>query len=341
MKHRGREPKGKDKVQFSERELEAQVRDANPLNDVLFKYLFASKENKENLIRLLNDVLGPERRIVDVESLDRENDPRRYEGRASFLDVLARSDDGRVFHVEVQLSDEGNFFERVTYYAACSLSDQLSIGEDYDCLRPVVFISILKYELFLDKPEAWRSVHRILDVENHCSYNDLLEFQFFELPKLKLLFGVGKVERSEETGLERLLRYLGRIGGEGEMERLAEQDPGIERLRKGERSFFRTPGNLASYRMQERAEIDYLNAKRRAENRVRAAEEEALAKGLAEGLAKGLAKGLEEGRAEGSLETLFSLVQDGLLSAGQASARSGMTEEEFAARMSQGGKRSR
>lgn len=125
------------------------------------------------------------------------------------------------------------------------------------------------------------------------------------------------------------------------MERLAEQDPGIERLRKGERSFFRTPGNLASYRMQERAEIDYLNAKRRAENRVRAAEEEALAKGLAEGLAKGLAKGLEEGRAEGSLETLFSLVQDGLLSAGQASARSGMTEEEFAARMSQGGKRSR
>ena len=93
--------------------------------------LFRS-ENKENLIRLLNDVLGPERRIVDVESLDRENDPRRYEGRASFLDVLARSDDGRIFHVEVQLSDEGNFFERVTYYAACSLSDQLSKGEDYD-----------------------------------------------------------------------------------------------------------------------------------------------------------------------------------------------------------------
>ena len=117
MKHREQGPKGKDKIQFSEQEIEAQVRDANPLNDVLFKYLFASKENKENLIRLLNDVLGPERRIVDVESLDRENDPRRYEGRASFLDVLARSDDGRIFHVEVQLSDEGNFFERVTYYA--------------------------------------------------------------------------------------------------------------------------------------------------------------------------------------------------------------------------------
>lgn len=97
---------------LTEEELEAQVRRANPLNDVLFKYLFASEENKENLMRLLNDVLGPERRVVDVEYLDRGNDPRRDEGRASFLDVLARSEDGRVFHVEVQLLNEGYFFER-------------------------------------------------------------------------------------------------------------------------------------------------------------------------------------------------------------------------------------
>lgn len=75
---------------MAEEELEAWVREANPLNDALFKYLFASKENKENLLRLLNDTLGPERRIVDVEYLDRENDPGRYQGRASFLDVLAR-----------------------------------------------------------------------------------------------------------------------------------------------------------------------------------------------------------------------------------------------------------
>ena len=51
---------------LTEEELEAQVRRANPLNDVLFKYLFASEENKENLMRLLNDVLGFfERKLVD------------------------------------------------------------------------------------------------------------------------------------------------------------------------------------------------------------------------------------------------------------------------------------
>ena len=204
----------KEKPCVEERELDESIRRANPLNDVLFKYLFASKDNKGNLLRLLNDVLGPERRIMDVEYLDRENDPRRYDGHASFLDVLARSCDGRIFHVEVQLLDEGYFFERVTYYAACSLADQLSKGDDYDQLRPVIFVSILRYVLFPNRPDIWRSLHRVLDLEDHRCYSDLLEFQFFELPKLKRLFEAGNLVTAEETGLERLLRYLGRIGGD-------------------------------------------------------------------------------------------------------------------------------
>lgn len=108
------------------------------------------------------------------------------------------------------------------------------------------------------------------------------------------------------------------------MERLAEQDPGIEQLRRGEQSFFRIPGNLALYRMRERAETDYRNAFKYAE-----------AKGRSEGEARGEARGRAEGRAEGGLEMLFSLVRDGLLSMEKASARAGMTESEFAARMKQ------
>lgn len=69
----------------------------NPLNDILFKYLFAAKENRANLLRLLNDVLGPKRRVSGVECLDRESDPPRFGGHTSFLDVLARSRDGRIF----------------------------------------------------------------------------------------------------------------------------------------------------------------------------------------------------------------------------------------------------
>ena len=70
------------------------------------------------------------------------------------------------------------------------------------------------------------------------------------------------------------------------MERLVEQDAGIGQLRRGEQSFFRMPGNLASYRMRERAETDYRNAFKYATAKGRA---EGEAKGRAEGEAKGIA----------------------------------------------------
>ena len=85
------------------------------------------------------------------------------------------------------------------------------------------------------------------------------------------------------------------------MERLVEQDPWLGQLRKGEQSFFRMPGNLASYRMRERAETDYRNAFKYA-----------TAKGRAEGMAQGRAEGKAEGKAEGRVETARNLLQMGL-----------------------------
>ena len=77
------------------------------------------------------------------------------------------------------------------------------------------------------------------------------------------------------------------------MERLVEQDPGIGQLRRGEQSFFRMPGNLASYRMRERAETDYRNAFKYA-------------------TAKGMAQGEAEGMAQGRADTARRMLARGL-----------------------------
>ena len=50
------------------------------------------------------------------------------------------------------------------------------------------------------------------------------------------------------------------------------------------------------------------------------------------GIEKGLEKGREEGLEKGAIQTLWSLVKDGLLSLEVASARAGLTEKEFQAR---------
>ena len=85
------------------------------------------------------------------------------------------------------------------------------------------------------------------------------------------------------------------------MERLVEQDAGIGQLRRGEQSFFRMPGNLASYRMRERAETDYRNAFKYA-----------TAKGMAKGMAEGEAKGRAEGMAQGRADTARRMLARGL-----------------------------
>jgi len=64
--------------------------------------------------------------------------------------------------------------------------------------------------------------------------------------------------------------------------------------------------------------------------------EKGLEKGREEGLEKGREEGLEKGREEGlekgAIQTLWSLVKDGLLTLEVASARAGLTEKEFQAR---------
>ena len=103
------------------------------------------------------------------------------------------------------------------------------------------------------------------------------------------------------------------------MERLVEQDAGIGQLRRGEQSFFRMPGNLASYRMRERAETDYRNAFKYA-----------TAKGMAEGMAQGRAEGMAQGRAEGRAEAARNLLRMGL-ELSQISEATGLSPEEIEA----------
>ena len=93
------------------------------------------------------------------------------------------------------------------------------------------------------------------------------------------------------------------------MERLVEQDAGIGQLRRGEQSFFRMPGNLASYRMRERAETDYRNAFKYATAKGMA---QGRAEGEAKGRAEGEAKGRAEGEAKGRADTVRRMLAHGL-----------------------------
>ena len=180
-----------------------------------------------------------------------------------------------------------------------------------------ISLNLLDFELFPEERECRSSYSIRNDASGRLLCEDL-QIVYFELPKDRRERRMGRRPRNR---LERWLCYLDGMRGD-EMDRIAATEPGIGTALDLERERLAYIVNLMEFWDEED-----ISGRR---------EEEALAKGRAEGRAEGRVEGRVEGRAEGSLETLFSLVRDGLLSVAQASGRLGMTEEEFASRMSQG-----
>ena len=255
------------------------------LSDRFFKYLFATEEHKDLLIAFLNEVLldidpeGSVRRIEDVRYGDRESLPLRRDAKLPRFDVIATSEDGRIFHVEVQIARDRHFLERSLYYTATTYFLQLKQGEEYGDLAPVIFVGLLDFQIFPslsggeDKSEDYHTLHRILDVRNHRWEMRGMEFHFLELPKIR------RRRAGSRTGLERLLSYLGNIGGEKAMQELAQADPRVERMMQLESLFTKDPNLLRDYFFSRRDRVDYERARQDS---------------FAEGEAKGRAECVEE-----------------------------------------------
>ena len=250
---------------------------------------------------------------------DRESSPLHREAKLPRFDVVARAEDGRVFHIEVQVAKDPYFLERSLYYAAMSYSMQLKKGGEYHALSPVIFVGLLDFEVFpsVAGDEDYHSLHRILDVRDHRWAMKGMEFHFLELPKLR------RRRVGPRTGLERLLSYLGNVGGEPAMQELAQADSRVERMMQLESLFTRDPDLLRDYFIDLRDRLDY-------ENSFKWARADGLEQGRAEGEARGRAEGEARGRAEGRVETARNLLRMGL-EVSKISEATGLSPDEIEA----------
>ncbi len=83
----------------------------NRTNDYLFKRIFSSEEV---LLGFLNAVFKPPvgKELVKVNLLDREIDPKHVLDRGARLDILARTEEGALVNIEVQVANEYNIDKR-------------------------------------------------------------------------------------------------------------------------------------------------------------------------------------------------------------------------------------
>jgi predicted transposase/invertase (TIGR01784 family) len=165
--------------------LQAMTTFINPKTDFAFKKIFGSKKSKDILISFLDAILyNAEGTILDLEILDPYQAPRIKGMKDSYLDVKATITDNKTVIIEMQVLNVLGFEKRVLYNAAKAFSIQLSVGEDYALLNPVIALTITDFEMFPGQ-ERIISRYRLKEKDDLTDYSDDIELVFVELPKFK------------------------------------------------------------------------------------------------------------------------------------------------------------
>jgi predicted transposase/invertase (TIGR01784 family) len=124
--------------------------DIDPMVDFACKMVLGNPAHSGLTVHFLNSVLRLPSPIVQVEHLNPIVPPKFETDKLSVLDILAMDDQGRRYNIEVQRRIENSLQERLAYYAATQLVDQISRGQGYRELQPSIGICILKGTLFAE-----------------------------------------------------------------------------------------------------------------------------------------------------------------------------------------------
>jgi predicted transposase/invertase (TIGR01784 family) len=182
-----------------------------PRVDLAFKKLFGVEENKDLLISLINSIVSQEDQINDVTLLNPYNPQSFRNDKLSILDIKAKSLKGKLFNIEIQISDEADYDKRALFYWAKLYTEQLQASHGYASLSKAIGIHILNFTSILHE-DKYHNVFHITEQESGCLYFKDLELHTIELkkftddPKESLVGLVSKVT----TSLDRWVAFLTR-----------------------------------------------------------------------------------------------------------------------------------
>ena len=156
--------------------------------DLAFKKAFdPDKEiSRENLVDLLNDILGPQLKRP-IQTVHTRNVAQNFSGsaksRTAIFDLHCADDRGNLIEIEVQIQRTDNFIKRLGFYAGEMVVNQSQTGKKWRFdVKPTYVIAISRGEVFPDD----RSVHRgtVTDLKTGEQLMDLYNFTILELSKV-------------------------------------------------------------------------------------------------------------------------------------------------------------
>ena len=186
--------------------------DVNPRVDLAFKKIFGVEENKDLTISLINSIVSKEDQVVDLTLLNPYNTQNFAQDKLSILDIKAQGHDGKLFNIEIQVSDEADYDKRALYYWGKLYTQQLKAGDDYGKLSKAIGIHILNF-ISIPEVQKYHNVFHLTEKECGFHYFKDLELHTIELNKFDsklpkdLQDFVGKIKNSLDVWSSFLTRH--------------------------------------------------------------------------------------------------------------------------------------
>lgn len=298
----------------------------NPKIDFAFKKIFGSEDSKDILISFLNALIYEAQPIInDLEILNPYLAPKIRGVKDTYLDIKAKiidsaTNEERTVIIEMQVLNVEGFEKRILYNAAKSYSIQLTTGQGYNLLNPVIALTITDFVMFADLPNVTsRFVLKEKDFLIDYPIYDI-ELIFVELPKFK------KNLSELETIIDKWLFFLNNAR---KMQDVPSTMDDIPELKKAFYIANQANLNFDELEEQEKSEI-FIQDQRGA---ITKAARESLEQGRQEGRQEGLAEGRQEGLADGLQQKTYEIARKmlGVLDDQAIAKMTGLTLDEIRA----------
>ena len=259
--------------------------------DWAVKRLLRDKANFDVLEGLLTVLLDRQIHIIDI--LESESNQQDYDDKFNRVDIKARDSENEIIIVEVQVTRELYFLERILYGVAKAITEHMALGELYSEVKKVYSISILYFDIgkgndyLYHGQNTFTGVHTGDHLQVTVKERDALVQRLpSEIFPEYFLIRVNEFDKVATTPLEEWLDYL-----KNDYIRPDTTTPGLKEAREKLVYYNMTPTERAAYDRHVDAimiQNDVLGTAKlegRIEGRV-----EGKAEGLIEGEEKGVVK---------------------------------------------------
>ena len=263
--------------------------------DWAVKRMLRDKANFGVLEGLITVLLNEPVHIVEL--LESEGNQEFIDDKFNRVDIKAKNDAGEIFLVEVQLTREIYYLERILYGTAKAITEHISLGSTYSEIKKVYSINIIYFDLGKGADYLYHGQNKLVGIHTHDTLkittkeNGVIRMRMPEeiFPEY-FIIRVNEFNQVAKTPLEEWLDYLknGHIKDDTTAPGLQEARAKLQYLMLDKKDRYAYDEHINAVMIQN----DVLGNARL----------EGLAEGRAEGLAQGKAEGLAEGKAEGLAE---------------------------------------